>query len=186
MPTPEKFLRGLTEKQLRQLISKEAKAANVNLQDIRESGAADLSGAYITKIEPYLREKGTKAKQAFRQRYLKSTSKAELINALQNLQYFNRYIGTPEQIREKAREQSERLGVDPEELPEFWNLVKWGYQHLAFKVPSDQIQKIITNRMRGGQSVSSIKSAFRTAAEAENGNDFIDRFQRGRGRQRWL
>lgn len=182
--TPEKFLKQFSNKQLRQLIRETAKTANAKLADIRTTGAAELSGAYITKIRPYLHQHGTKKTEKFKQLYPKGTDKQTLITALQNAQYFNSYIGDSEQLQREAEQQAERLNIDIEDTREFWALVNWGYKNLGYRVDSDSLQKIIAERMRAGQTANGIKRAFSYAQNiAENGDEFINNFSK---RGRWL
>lgn len=182
MPTPEKFLKKFTVRQLQQLIREQGKTANDKLSEIRESGASALSPVYIRKYEPYLSQFGTKTKQMFS--LSGEGKKADLINRLQNIQSFNASIGNSEQIKEQAQKEADRVGVEIEDLKEYWRLVHYGYDAVAYRVDSGSIQTIVSERMRKGQSSATIKRAITMAAKkADSGDDYINKFSAG---GKWL
>lgn len=177
----EKLAATLSEKQLRSLLSMQSKKANTILKDIRTTGAAELSGVYTKKYIPYLEQYGTKS-GTFRQRQAKTTTKKELITQLLNIQYFNENIISSQHIKELAQEQASRVGIDVTELKAFWQLVKQGLDASGYRVDSEDMVKIVSERMRAGQSVSGIKAAItRAAKKAKNGTEYITKIsEKGR------
>lgn len=183
----EKLAKSLTEQQLRELIRQQGKTANRRLTSLRKKGLENQSGAYITKTSPFLKKSGRTNKagqQVFKTSMPKNATKDELIKNLLNIQYYNTHIGTAANVKKKATRTAKKFGIDIEDTQKFWDLVKWGYNSVGYKVPSDALQKIISERMRAGQSPKAIKAALTRAANlAENGDDFITRFS---SRGKWL
>ena len=175
----EKLAATLSEKQLRDLIKIQGKKANVNLRGIHSAQVETLSGAFVSKVEPYLLKNGT-AKNEFRVRYNKQTPKKQLITALLNIQYFNEHIGTAEQIKKRAEETAKKYKLDIEDTSEYWKLVRAGFDATGYRVDSDSIMKIVAERMRAGQTSRGIKTAITKAAKAANdANEYITKFSKG-------
>ena len=180
----EKLAMTLTEKQLRQLISMQGKTANKNLRSIRTEKVENLSGAYIKKTAPYLNKYSTKSGKNFRVSMPSNASKKQLVNALLNIQYFNEKIGTAEKVKAKAQHTADEYGIDIEDTAKFWDLVRAGFDSVGYRVDSDSILKIVSERLRNGQSARGIKVAITRAANAaESGDDFISKFSKG---GKWL
>ena len=192
----EKMAATLSEEQLRQLIKMQGKRANKNLAKIRQpykSGKnkvdingvtyADLSGVFAKKINPYLQKHGTKS-GGFVLNPKAGTKKKDLITELLNIQYYNEKIGTPADIIRRAENTANEYGVDIENQARFWELVRKGFDAVGYRVDSDSILKIVSERMRAGQTGRGIKAAITRAANAaDSGDDYIARFSKG---GKWL
>lgn len=179
----EKLANTLTEKQLRELIKKQGQTANRRLTSLYDKGLTNRSGAFITKTEPYLRESGRtnkKGQQVFKTSMPENVSKGELVKNLLNIQYYNSYIGTAARVKKKSNATAKRYKLKPEDAPEFWKLVKMGFQSVGFKVDSKNVQRIVAERMKKGEDEETIAEAIKNAAEkAKNGDSFISRFSDG-------
>ena len=124
------------------------------------------------------------AKNEFRVRFPKNTSKAKLIMNLLNIQYFNEKVGDAERVRKKAQETADKYNIDVEDTREFWRLVRAGFDATGYRVDSDTILKIISERMRHGQTARGIKTAITKAAKlALNADEYITKFSKG---GKWL
>lgn len=183
----EKLAKTLSEKQLRDLIKQQGKTANRRLTSLYNKGLEKQSGAYIVKTSPYLRKSGRTNKhgqQVFKTSMPKNASKDELVKNLLNIQYYNTHIGTAARVKKRAQMTANRYGVSLEETREFWQLVQYGYNSVGYKIDSEMIQKIVSERMRAGQSARAIKGQITRAAKlATSGDDFISRFSGG---GKWL
>lgn len=179
----EKLAKTLSEQQLRDLIKQQGKTANRRLLSLYSKGLEKQSGAYIVKTSPYLRKSGRTNKhgqQVFKTSMPKNASKDELVKNLLNIQYYNTHIGTAARVKKKAQSTAKRFGVSLDETREFWKLVQYGYNSVGYKIDSDMIQKIVSERMRAGQSPAAIKGQITRAANAAaSGDDFISRFGGG-------
>lgn len=177
----EKLAQTLTEEQLKKLIKQQGAKANRNLINIRKKGADKFSGVMQTKVEPYLRKHGRQSKNGLV--YPTATqgrSKQELVNQLLNIQYFNSYVGTVSKIIEKASKLAEEYNIEMDDVTRLWDLVKYGYQSVGYKVDSDVIIKIVRNRIRAGQDDETIKNALREATEqTDNATDMLTHFAEG-------
>ena len=192
----EKLAMTLTEEQLRDLIKMQGARANKNLSKIRKpytggknkvdiNGVtyADLSGAFVKKINPYLKKHGTKGGN-FVLSPKEGTRKTELVTELLNIQYFNEKIKSPSDIISRAEKTANDYDIDITDTGRFWSLVKHGFDSVGYRVDSDSILKIVSERMRAGQSGRGIKGAITRAARmAESGDDFISKFSKG---GKWL
>ena len=176
----EKLALTLSEKQLRELISKQGKKANDLLRELKTTGAADLSGVFVRKYIPYLQQHGTK-KGEFYTRPSKATSKTALVNQLLNIQYFNSTLKSVEHVKEQAAEKAKEYHFASEDdLKGYWKLVRYGMDSSAFRADSGTIEKIIQERMRAGQTYRGIKGMITRAANAaDNGTEYIDILSRG-------
>lgn len=176
----EKLAMSLSEKQLRQLISKQGKAANQLLKELKTSGAAELSGVYTRKYIPYLKQHGTK-KGGFYTRPAKSTNKETLVNQLLNIQYFNSTLKSVEHVKQHAAEVAQEYNfADEDELKGYWKLVRYGMDACGYRVDSDTVQKIVRERMRAGQTTRGIKRAITLASkDATSGDDYITKLSKG-------
>ena len=183
----EKLAKTLTEQQLRQLIKEQGATANRRLTSLYSHGLQKQSGAFIVKTSPYLQKSGRtnkKGQQVFQTSMPKNATKEQLITNLLNIQYYNSYIGTAAKVKKKAKATAKRYNIDIENSAEFWQLVEYGYNSVGYKIDSDNIQKIVSERLRRGQSPKAIKAAItRAAKQAANGDDFISKFGGG---GRWL
>ena len=183
----EKLAKTLTEQQLRQLIKEQGATANRRLTSLYSHGLQKQSGAFIVKTSPYLKKSGRtnkKGQQVFQTSMSKTATKEQLITNLLNIQYYNSYIGTAAKVKKKAKATAKRYNIDIENSAEFWKLVEYGYNSVGYKIDSDNIQKIVAERLRRGQSTKAIKAAItRAAKQAANGDDFISKFGGG---GRWL
>ena len=183
----EKLAKTLSEQQLRELIKQQGKTANRRLTSLFNKGLEKQSGAYIVKTSPYLAKSGRTNKhgqQVFKTSMSKTATKDELVTNLLNIQYYNQYIGTAARVKKKAKTTASKFGVSLKETSEFWNLVQYGYNSVGYKIDSENIQKIVSERMRAGQSPAAIKAQITRAAKAAtSGDDFISRFGGG---GKWL
>lgn len=183
----EKLAKTLSEQQLRELIKQQGKTANRRLASLYTKGLEKQSGAYIIKTAPYLTKEGRtnkKGQQVFKTSMSKTATKDELVKNLLNIQYYNQYIGTAARVKKKAKSTAARYGVTLNETSAFWNLVQYGYNSVGYKINSDMIQKIVSERMAAGQSARAIKAQITKAANAaSSGDDFITRFSGG---GKWL
>ena len=183
----EKLAKTLSEQQLRDLIKQQGKTANRRLSSLYAKGLEKQSGAYIIKTAPYLQKDGRtnkKGQQVFKTSMPKTATKDELVKNLLNIQYYNTHIGTAARVKKKAQSTAKRFGVSLDETREFWKLVQYGYNSVGYKIDSDMIQKIVSERMRAGQSPTAIKGQITRAANAaSSGDDFISRFGGG---GKWL
>lgn len=183
----EKLAKTLSEQQLRDLIKQQGKTANRRLTSLYTKGLEKQSGAYIIKTAPYLKKEGRtnkKGQQVFKTSMPKTATKDELVKNLLNIQYYNQYIGTAARVKKKAKSTAARYGVTLNETSTFWNLVQYGYNSVGYKIDSDMIQKIVSERMTAGQSARAIKAQITKAANAaSSGDDFITRFGGG---GKWL
>lgn len=183
----EKLAKTLSEQQLRDLIKQQGKTANRRLTSLYNKGLEKQSGAYIVKTSPYLAKSGRTNKhgqQVFKTTMPKNASKDELVTNLLNIQYYNQYIGTAARVKKKAKATASKYGVSLKETSEFWKLVEYGYNSVGYKIDSESIQKIVSERMQAGQSIAAIKGQITRAAKAAtSGDDFISRFGGG---GKWL
>ena len=183
----EKLAKTLSEQQLRELIKQQGKTANRRLTSLYTKGLEKQSGAYIIKTAPYLQKEGRinkKGQQVFKTSMPKTATKDELVKNLLNIQYYNQYIGTAARVKKKAKSTASRYGVTLNETSTFWKLVQYGYNSVGYKIDSDMIQKIVSERMNAGQSARGIKAQITKAANAaSSGDDFITRFGGG---GKWL
>lgn len=183
----EKLAKTLSEQQLRDLIKQQGKTANRRLTSLYSKGLEKQSGAYIVKTSPFLQKDGRTNKhgqQVFKTSMPKTATKDELVRNLLNIQFYNQYIGTAARVKKKAKATANKFGVSLKETSEFWALVQYGYNSVGYKIDSDMIQKIVSERMNAGQSARSIKAQITRAAKAAaSGDDFISRFGGG---GRWL
>lgn len=183
----EKLAKTLTEQQLRQLIREQGTKANRRLISLYTHGLEKQSGAFIVKTSPYLTKSGRTNKQGqqvFKTSMPKNATKEQLITNLLNIQYYNSYIGTALKVKKKAKATAKRYKIDIEDTREFWDLVKYGYNSVGYKIDSDNIQKIVSERLRAGQTAKTIKQAItRAAKQAANGDSFISKFGGG---GKWL
>ncbi len=183
----EKLAKTLTEKQLRQLIREQGAKANRRITSLYRQGLQNQSGAFTVKTSPYLQKAGRTNKagqQVFKTSMPKNATKEQLVTNLLNIQYYNTYIGTAAKVKKKAKATAKRYGVDITETAEFWELVKYGYNSVGYKIDSGMIQKIVAERIRAGQSARAIKGQITRAANAaSSGDDFISKFGGG---GRWL
>lgn len=177
----------MTVKDLRKLVSEMSMEANVKLRELRESGADKLSLAYRVKWAPYLEKYGTKREKLFRRDTSKDTKKV-LLEKYYNLQKFNK-IPSPKQIKRDAERNARRSGIftgdkptgeDVEKWAQIIELMKYGYQSLAFKVDSETMEKIIEERLDKGQSSEEIKATIDNASYlALDGDEWLDFFSEG-------
>lgn len=183
----EKLAKTLTEKQLRELIRQQGTKANRRIQSLYRQGLENQSGAFIVKTSPYLKKSGRTNKagqQVFKTAMPKTATKEQLVTNLLNIQYYNTYIGTATNVKRKSKKTAKRYGIDVSDTAKFWQLVKYGYNSVGYKIDSDMIQKIVSERLRAGQSAKAIKSAITRAANAaDNGDDFLSKFGGG---GKWL
>lgn len=179
----EKLAKTLSEKQLRDLIKIQGKTANRRLTSLYNKGLEKQSGAYIVKTSPYLRKSGRtnkRGQRVFKTSMPKNASKDELVTNLLNIQFYNHYIGTAARVKKKSEKTAARVGIDVKDTVEFWELVEHGYNSVGYKIDSDNIQKIVAERMKAGMPPASIKAQLTLAAKAaQNGTDFITKFGKG-------
>lgn len=173
------MLKGLKRSELQKIVKDYSQQANAKLTSLREAGADKLSRSFTSKWKPYLEQHGTK-KGNFRTGVSRAT-KAELIERLENLQAFRRNVKSAEEIMDEAEETAEQFGLDSvEDLQTLFDLVNYGYDSLAYKIGSDDMFKIVSERLNSGQSAEEIKEAIDTAASlAESGDEFIQDFSEG-------
>ena len=173
------LLSTLKRSELQKIVKMYTQEANVKLANIREAGADKLSKAFMSKWNPYLEQHGTK-KGNFRTGVSRAT-KAELIERLQNLQQFRKNIKQANEILREAEETAEQFGLDNVgDLQTLFDLVNYGYDSLAYKIGSDDMFKIVSERLNAGQTAEEIKQAIDTAASlAESGDEFIQDFSEG-------
>ena len=169
----------MSKSALQALVKDYSKQANVQLTELHESGADKLSISFTQKWGAYLSQHGTK-RGKFRTGVSRAT-KAELVERLLNLQKFRQNIKDPEQIQAEAEKTAEQFGLDnTDDIAELFELVKYGFDSLAYKIGSDDMFKIVTERLNAGQTADEIKEAIDTAANlAENGNEFVQEFSEG-------
>ena len=183
----EKLAKTLSEEQLRQLIKQQGQTANRRIRSLYKHDLVQQSGAFITKIEPHLRKSGRVNKAGelvFKTSMPKNATKNELVKNLLNIQYYNAYIGTAARVKRRAKATAKKFGVDLSDTKTFWKLVNYGFNSVGYKIDSDSIQKIVSERMRAGQSSRAIKAALtRAKNRAESGDDFISKFSGG---GKWL
>ena len=185
----EKLANTLTAQQLRELIKKEGYKANRNLRNIRKAGLDAQSLVMERKYDPYLRKHGRTDKQGekvFSTSFKKSTRKSTLVRELLNIQSFNREIGTKTRLQKKVEKYKKRLDIEDEDVKKVNDLLNYGYDAVGFRIDSQILEEIITNRVRAGQSKKTIKEAIRRAtALAENADDYLDILSRKRG-GKWI
>lgn len=180
---PEKLAETLKATELRKLVNQYAREANAALKELYTAGADKLSPAFVNKWRPYLAQHGKKG-GLFRQDVSRGTKK-DLISRLQNLQQFRDSIKSPEEIKDEAQETAEQFGLnDVNKLVDLFDLVEQGYNSLAYKVGSDNMFKIVAERLNKGQNREKIEQAIKDAAKkAKNGDEFINTFSE---RGEWL
>lgn len=180
---PTKLAETLKATELRKLVNRYAREANAMLKELYAAGADKLSPAFVNKWRPYLAQHGKRG-GFFRQDVSRGTKK-DLINRLQNLQYFRESMKSPEEIEDEAQETAEQFGLnDPEKLADLFRLVEQGFNSLSYKIGSDDMFKIVAERLNDGQSAEEIEQEIKDAAEmAENGDEFISIFSAG---GKWL
>lgn len=176
---PTKLAETLKATELRKLVNQYAREANAALQELYTTGTDKLSPAFVNKWRPYLAQHGKKGGY-FRQDTSRGTKK-NLISRLQNLQYFRESMKSPEEIQGESKETAEQFGLnEPEKLADLFRLVEEGFNSLAYKVGSDDMFKIVAERLNDGQSADEIEQEIKDAAEmAENGDEFISLFSAG-------
>lgn len=177
---PTHLAKDLTVKQLKALVSEFTKEANIVLTEVRARGGENISPSFVEKWTPYLKEHGTKRGAKFKAGAAKATKK-ELINKLQNLQKFKKQYKNLDKLEEEAEQTAKKLGLqNTEQLSKLFELVKHGYDSLAYKIGSDDMFKITTERLNAGQTPEEIEAAINSAAEkAENGDEFVNLFSEG-------